>query len=168
MRFHLAHLLVVTLVRLSRKQVRLRVRELRALSQVPGDRVHHVFLSVRSEVLELFRSACGVGLKLNLELVLVVKLVEAEVLINVVRLTISELGQHPIELSVVGPIMHNQLSTQDVFSMLIFRDHAFDRLVDHLVGVLLNRSSHVVFFETAEILSMVSVQLLILLMTRSH
>ena len=61
--------------------------------------------------------------------------------------------------------MHNQMLLQDVFTQLVLGNHALDCPVDNLMRVFLEQSPHIVLFQTAEVLSMMSVHFEVLLST---
>jgi len=94
-------------------------------------------------------------------------LVDREMLVNVDVVGLSELWQHHFELRVVRPVMHNQVLLQNVLAQLVLGNHALHSSVDDLVGVFFEQFSHVVLFQTAEVLSVVSIEFEVLLLPRN-
>ena len=113
------------------------------------------------KILQFLGSVLRVGLELDAPVVRVRSIVQAQVLVDVQRLRLSELRQHLRVLRVVRPRVNNQFLTQLDFPELVGGHHAFYCQVKNLGRVLLNETLHVCFFQTTEVLCVVTVLLLV-------
>lgn len=152
--------LEIAFSRLLHKQICFGCREVAWLAQVDWDLLLGVRVLHHVKVGQLLRSVLRVGFELDLPLVLVRRVVQRQVLINVEWVGLGELGQHLRVLCVVGTSVHDQFLAELDVSQRVDRHHASHSKVEDLGGVFLSEAFQIGLFQATEVLCVVPVLLL--------